>query len=57
MVRLRNMTDDMYILDEKNYCIVGTQKKKKYSLGDRVRVKLNDANLDKKILDFALIQS
>ncbi len=53
MVRLKNMTDDLYILDEKNYAIVGSTNKKKFTLGDSVRVKLIDANLDKKILDFA----
>jgi ribonuclease R len=56
MVRFRNMTDDNYILDQKNYAVVGTTTKKKYTLGDKVRVKLLDANLDKKILDFAFIQ-
>ncbi len=55
MIRLKNMTDDTYILDEKNYCIVGSQTKKKFSLGDKVKVKLNDADLDKKILDFILV--
>src|SRR5690606_27276614 len=52
MVRLKNMTDDTYVLDEKNYRIVGTQSKKAYSLGDKVKVKLTDADLEKKILDF-----
>lgn len=55
MVRLKNMTDDIYVLDEKNYRIVGQQSKKEYRLGDRVKVKLMDADLDKKILDFQFI--
>jgi ribonuclease R len=55
MIRLKNMTDDTYVLDEKNYCIIGSQTKKKFSLGDKVKVKLNDADLDKKILDFTLV--
>jgi ribonuclease R len=53
MVRLKNMTDDSYVLDEKKYRIVGTTNKKIFSLGDKVHVKLIDADLDKKILDFA----
>ena len=55
MVRMRDMTDDFYSLDEKNYCIVGKDTKKKYTLGDRVNVKLKSADLDKKTLDFILI--
>lgn len=53
MVRLKNMTDDTYALDQKNYAIVGTNTKKKFTLGDKVKVKLITADLDKKILDFA----
>ncbi|SUJ22537.1 Ribonuclease R [Sphingobacterium spiritivorum] len=33
MVRLRDITDDFYVLDEKNYAIIGQRKKKKYQLG------------------------
>jgi len=55
MVRLKNMTDDTYVLDQKNYAIVGTTSKKKFTLGDSVRVKLTDADLDKKILDFTFV--
>lgn len=56
MVRLRNMTDDFYELDQKNYCLVGQQTKKKYSLGDTVKVKLIGADLDRKTLDFVFAQ-
>ena len=55
MVRLKNMTDDTYVLDEKNYSIVGTTTKKRYTLGDTVQVKLENADLDKKILDFTFV--
>ncbi len=55
MVRLKNMTDDFYTLDEKNYAIVGTQSKKKYTLGDKVKVKLLAADLDKRILDYFFV--
>jgi len=55
MVRLKNMTDDTYVLDQKNYAIVGTSTKKKFTLGDKVKVKLITADLDKKILDFAFV--
>jgi ribonuclease R len=54
MVRFRNMTDDIYSLDQKNYAVIGAQTKKKYSLGDIVQVKLIGADLDRKQLDFVL---
>lgn len=54
MVRLKEIEGDLFELDEKNYCIVGTRTKKKYSLGDTIRVKLLAANLDRKTLDFKL---
>jgi ribonuclease R len=56
MVRLKDMTDDEYVLDEKNYRVIGTRTKKKYSLGDKIRVKLVSADLDRKNLDFRIIQ-
>ncbi len=56
MVRLKNMTDDIYVLDQKNYAIVGSKNKKKYTLGDKVRIKLMTADLDKRILDFVFVE-
>jgi exoribonuclease R len=37
MIRLRDISDDFYTLDEKNYAIIGQRKKKIYQLGDEVR--------------------
>lgn len=56
MVRLKDMTDDTYELDEKNYRVVGQRTKKKLSLGDTVRVKLVSADLDRKNLDFKIVE-
>ncbi len=55
LVRLRDMEGDTFELDAKNYCIVGTSTKKKYTLGDKVKAKLTAADLDRKTLDFKLI--
>ena len=55
MIRLKEMNGDLYQLDAKNYSIVGANTKKKYSLGDSVRVRLVSADLDRKILDFKLV--
>ncbi|MCX2454058.1 ribonuclease R [Pedobacter sp. PLR] len=56
MIRLRDLTDDFYVLDEKNYCIVGQRKKKTYQLGDEVQVKVKKVDLSKRQIDFSLIQ-
>lgn len=55
LIRLRDMEGDSYSLDEKNYCIVGAKTKKKYFLGDSLRVRLMAADLDRKTLDFKII--
>ncbi|WP_432708917.1 ribonuclease R [Pedobacter sp.] len=55
MVRLRDIADDFYVLDEKNYCIIGQRKKKKYQLGDEVQVKVKKVDLSKRMIDFTLI--
>lgn len=56
MIRLKDIADDFYVLDEKNYCIVGQRKKKKYQLGDEVNVKVKRVDLSKRQIDFALLQ-
>ncbi len=55
MVALRDLDDDFYIYDEKNYCIIGRQSKRKYQLGDQVSIMVSRVNLDKKQLDFILV--
>ena len=56
MVRLRDISDDFYTLDEKNYAIIGQRKKKVYQLGDEVRIKVKNVDLTKKQIDFSLVQ-
>lgn len=55
LVPIRDLADDYYDLDEKNYCLIGRRKGVKYTLGDRVRVQVARADLERKQLDFALI--
>jgi ribonuclease R len=52
MIPLRDLDDDYYSFDEKNYCLVGRRTNKKYSLGDPITIKVVKANLDKRQLDF-----
>jgi len=54
MVPIRELDDDFYIFDEKNYALVGRHKHKKYQLGDDVKVKIWRTNLERKQLDFLL---
>ena len=56
MIRLRDISDDFYVLDEKNYCIVGQRKKRKYQLGDEVKIKVKKVDLSKRQIDFSLVQ-
>lgn len=54
MVPIRDLDDDYYNFDEKNYCLVGRRYQRRFQLGDEVRVQVARANLDKKQLDFTL---
>lgn len=55
MVKLRDMNDDFYELNEKLYALVGKNTGKKYSLGDKVRVKLVASDPERKTLDFVFV--
>ena len=54
MVPMRDLDDDYYDFDERNYCLVGRRHHNKYQLGDPIRIKVARANLEKRQLDFAL---
>jgi len=56
MIRLRDISDDFYTLDEKNYAIIGQRKKKVYQLGDEVTIRVKNVDLTKKQIDFSLVQ-
>ena len=52
---MRDLADDYYDYDEKNYCIRGRRRGNVYRLGDPVRVRVANANLERKQLDFILV--
>ena len=54
MIPMRDLDDDYYDFDEKNYCLVGRRHHHKYQLGDPIRIKVANANLERKQLDFTL---
>lgn len=56
MIPMRELDDDYYDFDEKSYCLTGRRYHKKYSLGDPVCIRVVRANLERKQLDFALVE-
>lgn len=56
LVPARDLDGDYYEFDERNYCLVGRRSRKTYSLGDRITVRVARANLEKRQLDFALVE-
>ncbi len=56
MVPLRMLLDDYYEFDERNFCLTGRRFHKRYGLGDKVRIRVERANLERRQLDFALIE-
>ena len=56
MVPIRDLDDDYYEFDEKSYCLRGRKKNRTYSLGDSITIKVARANIEKKQLDFALVE-
>ena len=55
LVPVRDLDDDYYEFDEKNYCLIGRRKKRVYRLGDPITIKVAQANLERKQLDFAMV--
>ena len=55
LVPVRDLADDYYDFDESNYCLVGRRHGNRYRLGDEVKVKVARAALEKKQLDFVLV--
>jgi ribonuclease R len=56
MIPMRDLDDDYYTFDEKNYCLVGRRTHNVYRLGDEVVVRVKKTNLEKKQMDFELIE-
>jgi len=56
MVRIRDIKSDFYLFDEKQYAIVGQSTKNMYQLGDDVKIQVKKTDLERKHLDFNLIE-
>lgn len=55
LVRLRDLGSDFFVLDKKNYAVIGEKTRKKFSLGDKVRFKVISADMEKRALDYVLV--
>jgi len=55
LVHIKNMGDDYYTLDEKNYSLIGEKTKKKYRLGDKVKIKVKNVDIEKRIIDYVFV--
>ena len=53
--RLANMGDDYYIYDEMTYTIIGERTRKTYRIGDPVRIKVANVNVDLREIDFKIL--
>lgn len=56
LVPLRDLQGDYYEYDDRNFCLVGRRTHRRYNLGDAVRIRVAKANLDRKQLDFELVE-
>jgi ribonuclease R len=56
MIKLRDLVDDSYSLDAKNYAIIGSKSGNTFQLGDEVKIKVVKANLIAKQLDFKIVE-
>jgi len=55
LIKVRDMNDDFYFFNEKKLELIGQKKKKKYRLGDIVKIKVKEVDLERKTIDYILI--
>lgn len=57
MVPLREIKSDFFFYDEARYRLVGKRTRKIYRLGDKVTIKVKNANLEQRLLDYELVET
>lgn len=55
LIRVRDLPGDFYTVDQKNYKIVGEKTKREFQLGQKIKVRLDGADLDNKMLNFVIV--
>lgn len=56
MIRLRDLDDDFYEFDDSNYCVIGARTRKRYTMGDAVKVQVVRCDLLRKQIDLRMIR-
>ena len=56
MVSIRTLTDDHYEYDEAEFAVIGRRTHRRYTMGDRVSVRVVAANMERKQLDFEMVR-
>ena len=56
MVALREIKSDFYDFDEAHYCLVGRRTHRCFRLGDKVKIRVKNANLEQRLLDYELVE-
>jgi ribonuclease R len=54
LVKVSNMDDDYYVFDDKHYCLLGEKTRKRYSIGDEIKVRLARADMASRQIDFTI---
>jgi ribonuclease R len=55
LIKIRDLNDDFYVFNEKKLSLIGQKKKKVYKLGDQIKIKVKNTDLEKKIIDYVLV--
>ena len=56
MIPMRDLSDDYYEFDERNFCLRGRRHHHRYQLGDAIEIQVAGANLEKRQLDFSIVE-
>lgn len=57
LIRMVNLQDDYYVFDEAKHCIVGQRSRQQYQLGDSIRIRVEQADVTSRRVDFSLVLS
>jgi ribonuclease R len=55
LIRVRDLEDDYYVFDEKNYALIGRRTRKRYRLGDKVQVQVVRVDPEEREIDFVMV--
>ncbi|PIR68157.1 ribonuclease R [Candidatus Nomurabacteria bacterium CG10_big_fil_rev_8_21_14_0_10_35_16] len=54
LIKIRDLNDDFYVFNEKKLSLIGQKKKKVYKLGDQIKIKVKNTDLERKTIDYVL---